>query len=124
MFPEIFRFTLYWTLILSLPLYSLCGIFAFLNLTFPPSRHAPSSTALLSQEAGYENPMHRVTPPKANEGRSRLTFAILVLLLFLTLSLVNAVIGAAVVGYVLVGLFQAAKYNMSTCVSSKSFRTC
>jgi hypothetical protein len=32
------------------------------------------------------------------------------------LSLTNAVIGAAVVGYVLAGFYKAAKYNMSTCV--------
>lgn len=111
---EIFRFTLYWTLIFSLPLYFLCGIFAFFNITFPPSRH---STPLSNQERGYENTIHRITPPKPNKGRSRLTFAILVLFSFLTLSLLDAVIGAAVVGYVLAGLFQAAKYNMSTCVS-------
>ena len=111
---EIFRFTLYWTLIFSLPLYFLCGIFAFFNITFPPHRH---STPLSNQERGYENTIHRITPPKPNKGRSRLTFAILVLFSFLTLSLLNAVIGAAVVGYVLAGLFQAAKYNMSTCVS-------
>ena len=105
---EIFRFTLYWTLIFSLPLYFISGIFAFFNITFPPSRR---STPFSYPETGYENTVHRVTP------RSRLTFSILVLLLFLTLSLLNAVIGAAVVGYVLAGLFRAAGFNMSTCVS-------
>jgi hypothetical protein len=57
-----------------------------------------------------------LTPPRANEVRSRVTFAIIVLLLFLSLSVLNAVIGAAVVGYVLTGLYKAAKYNMSTWV--------
>lgn len=63
-------------------------------------------------------PAPRLTPQRPNEGRSRLTFAILVLLVFLALSVTNAVIGAAVVGYILAGLFKAAKYNMSTYVLS------
>jgi hypothetical protein len=41
-----------------------------------------------------------------------------VLLVFLALSVTNAVIGATVVGFVLAGLYKAAQYNMSTCVSS------
>jgi len=45
-----------------------------------------------------------------------LTFAIIMLSVFLALSVTNAVIGAAVVGYVLVGLYKAADYNMSTWV--------
>lgn len=118
-FSEIFRFTLYWTLIFHLPLFILCGTYAFFNLSFPPSRDPPKSTQPLSSHV--PSPQPRLTPPRANEGRSRLAFAILVLLVFLTLSLMNAVIGAAVVGYILAGLYDAAKFNMSTCVECYLF---
>lgn len=111
-------------LIFHLPLFFLCGTYAFLNLTFPPSQQSLKSiyplSTLRAVPAGHDNIDassqldQRITPPRANEGRSRLTFAILVLLGFLTLSLMNAVIGAAVVGYVLVGVFNAAHFNMST----------
>ena len=36
--PDIFRFTLYWTLVLYTPAFIICGAYAFLNLTFPPRR--------------------------------------------------------------------------------------
>ncbi|KAH9933449.1 uncharacterized protein B0H18DRAFT_645932 [Fomitopsis serialis] len=35
---HIFRFTLYWTLVFYTPAYILCASYAFLNLTFPPTR--------------------------------------------------------------------------------------
>ncbi|TFK90840.1 hypothetical protein K466DRAFT_583378 [Polyporus arcularius HHB13444] len=35
---DIFRFTLYWTLVLYTPAFIACGTYAFLNLTFPPRR--------------------------------------------------------------------------------------
>ena len=35
---DIFRFTLYWTLVFYTPAYILCASYAFLNLTFPPTR--------------------------------------------------------------------------------------
>jgi len=43
-----------------------------------------------------------------------LTFALLVLLTFLSLSLVSAVVGAAVVGFVLAGVYKAGGFYMST----------
>jgi len=116
---EIFRFTLYWTLIFHIPLFFLCGIYAFLNLTFPPSRRAVKSHSVSSaspESPPTPQPGPRLTPPRPNEGRSRLTFAIIVLLVFLALSVTNAVIGATVVGFVLAGLYKAAQYNMSTYV--------
>ncbi|KAI6124598.1 hypothetical protein EDD17DRAFT_1540139 [Pisolithus thermaeus] len=35
---DIFRFTLYWTLIFHVPFYVLVGTYAFLNVLFPPAR--------------------------------------------------------------------------------------
>ncbi|RPD76681.1 hypothetical protein L226DRAFT_533738 [Lentinus tigrinus ALCF2SS1-7] len=35
---DIFRFTLYWTLVLYTPAFIICGAYAFLNLTFPPRK--------------------------------------------------------------------------------------
>ncbi|KAG9223977.1 hypothetical protein CCMSSC00406_0004407 [Pleurotus cornucopiae] len=129
---EVFRFTLIWNLVLYTPIFVVCGVYAFLNLSFPPSRgnsiaeddsHSTSyplsplspispsyRTSLLKQQQAT------VKPPKPNERRSRLTFALLVLLAFITLSVAGAVIGAAVVGYILAGLFNAGNFNMSTWV--------
>ncbi|KAJ8487455.1 hypothetical protein ONZ45_g1602 [Pleurotus djamor] len=73
-----------------------------------PSTHR---TSLLRQQ------QHRpLKPPKLNERRSRLTFAILVWFAFIVLSVTAAVIGSAVLGYVLAGLYTAARYNVSTFV--------
>jgi len=116
---DIFRFTLYWTLIFHLPLLCFCAVYAFFNLTFPPSRFSFKSMYFLSSSSPDTpaTPLSiRLTPPRPNEGRSRLTFAIIVLLVFSFTSVANAVIGAAVVGYSLAGLYQAADYNMSTWV--------
>ncbi|KAF8648897.1 hypothetical protein AX16_006151 [Volvariella volvacea WC 439] len=55
-----------------------------------------------------------VKVPKANERRSRLAFALLVLLAFCVLSLAGAVVGAAVVGFTVMGLYKAGGYHMST----------
>lgn len=51
---------------------------------------------------------------KEKERRSRLAFALLVLLTFLVLSVAGAVVGAAVLGFTVTGLYQAAEFNMST----------
>lgn len=53
---------------------------------------------------------------KPNERRSRWAFALLVFLGFTTFAVAGAVIGSAIIGYILAALFQAGKYNMSTCV--------
>lgn len=53
---------------------------------------------------------------KPNERRSRWAFALLVFLGFTTFAVAGAVIGSAIIGYVMAALFEAGKYNMSTCV--------
>ncbi|KAI0630767.1 hypothetical protein C8Q77DRAFT_1135098 [Trametes polyzona] len=133
---DIFRFTLYWTLIFYVPAYILCGTYAFLNLAFPPFRaphksrksRTESGPAYRSVDGGDDIPLRRydnqlgADPPRAplrgrakqNEKRSRLTFALLVLLVYAFFALAGAVVGSAIIGYVLAGLFKAAKYNMST----------
>ena len=57
-------------------------------------------------------PMRRST--RKNVGRSRLTFALLTLFTFLAAMVASSVIQSLVVGYVLAGVYAAAKYNMST----------
>lgn len=143
---DVFRFTLYWTFVLNIPAFVLCGTYAFLNLSFAPRRplrkgqkrpllsHVGSSRRSAAESDSiplrrYERQVFGASvrvrsqfrlpsrsPAKQNEGRSRLTFALLVLLWFATFALGGAVIGSAVIGYVLAGLFKVAQYNMSTCV--------
>ncbi|KAH8103927.1 hypothetical protein BXZ70DRAFT_672991 [Cristinia sonorae] len=142
---DMYRFTLYWTLVFYVPSFVLCGTYAFLNIAFlTPSRrrsrrhrtHTPrkrpsfpsasSYTALPtsndipllpSQPRGNSNnnqvAQHQPRQ-KLNERRSRLTFALLVLLVFFLAGVAGAVLGSAIVGYVLAGLYKSARFNMST----------
>ena len=148
--PEIFRFTLYWTLIFHIPAFLLCALYAFFNLTFPPRRDSdderkvrpailkiyltPSYHVVPSTDLPHTHPPlppidgthHLQYPPKRvfwngkrnkpNEKRSRVTFALLVCLAFALFAVAGAVVGSAVVGYALPGLWRAGKYNMSTFV--------
>ncbi|KAJ7709025.1 hypothetical protein B0H17DRAFT_1031507 [Mycena rosella] len=123
---DVFRFTLYWTLIFYTPIFLFCGLYAFFNLTFPPTRLSKLTRREVSDETGYalaplpysprdaSAPLLRPPKPKPNEGRSRTTFAILVFLTFITLSLAGASLGSAIVGFILVGIYKLAKFNMST----------
>ena len=145
---DIFRFTLYWTLVFYTPAFILAASYAFLNLTFPPARTPrrgsrtrsrpslglPFSSTYFGNSptaAGNEIPLMETpgnTPAQAalaqryralfkpNERRSRWAFALLVFLGFTTFAVAGAVIGSAIIGYILAALFQAGKYNMSTCV--------
>lgn len=54
----------------------------------------------------------------AKEKRSRVTFGIIVLLTFFSLSLAGAVIGSAIVAFATYGLFESANYFISTYVNS------
>lgn len=158
---DIYRFTLYWTLIFYTPAFVICGIYAFINITFPPYRllntpkgqintsdiyrtlpsfslqlQSASSSHPAIHATGSEIPLEpfSVTTPtslspdhrsphtrspvqqrvRLNERRSRLTFAVIVLFIFLTFSVAGAVVGSAVMGYALAGLFKAAHWTMST----------
>lgn len=118
---DIFRFTLYWTLIFHLPFYAICGIYAFLNFAFPPSRRSITTFPLepsprIPFSPGSNQTEQWIKPPRPNARRSRLAFALLVILAFLFLSLTGAVMGAAVVGFVLAGVYKAGGFYMSTCV--------
>ena len=163
---DIYRFTLYWTLIFYTPFFVICGIYAFLNLTFPPPRHTHRNPLFLAPYtytavvgAAVDIPLRPYTPTpapsfllgkgwqrqlrrgtsrnhgrstgsassggqgmqledrkktKPNERRSRLTFALLVGIVFAGCAVGGAVIGSAVMGYVMAGLFKAGNFHMST----------
>ncbi|KAL1748184.1 hypothetical protein HDZ31DRAFT_30212 [Schizophyllum fasciatum] len=120
---DVFTYTLYWTLVFYIPAFVLCGFYAFLNLAFPPRDNRKDRVqhyAEISENSYALAPLIgtgvRAPPraPKQNEGRSRLTFALLVLLAFFTLGLLGSVISSLVIGYVLYGLYRAGNYNMST----------
>ncbi|EIW78787.1 hypothetical protein CONPUDRAFT_106823 [Coniophora puteana RWD-64-598 SS2] len=138
----VFRFILYWTLIFSVPFYVLSGIYAFFNFAFPPRCPTISDSdayALLPSRRSSMNPLSRPgspvpgtpgapgfgtnadrdlwrRPPRTNVRRSRITFAVLVLLMFSFLSLAISVLGAAVVGFLLFAVYQAGGFYMSTWV--------
>ncbi|KAJ7036575.1 hypothetical protein C8F04DRAFT_1257803 [Mycena alexandri] len=127
---DIFRFTLYWNLVFYIPIFLFCGLYAFFNLTFPPTprtrlskREQPSDDAasypLMLRPYSPRDPsmpLLRRPKPKHNRRRSRTTFAILVFLTFASLSLAGAALGSAVVGFILAGIYKLAKFNMSTYV--------
>jgi len=128
---DVFRFTLYWTLIFYTPLFLLCGSYAFWNYAFPPSAMLPRSKGAKepayqlsrmlpasSQPVAKAQPAQPTTHPKMNERRSRATFALIVLLTFLTLSVAGAVVASAILGFVAYGLYKSANFNMSTFVLS------
>ncbi|KAF7371119.1 hypothetical protein MSAN_00747000 [Mycena sanguinolenta] len=123
---DIFRFTLYWNLIFYTPIFLCCGLYAFFNLTFPPTRRPSASRRETSDDASYPltllpysprettAPLLRPPKPKPNQGRSRTTFALLVLLAFLLLSIAGAALNSAILGFVLAGVYKLAKFNLST----------
>ncbi|KAJ7760184.1 hypothetical protein B0H14DRAFT_3116937 [Mycena olivaceomarginata] len=116
---DIFRFTLYWTLIFYTPIFLCCGLYAFINLTPPkPTTHHPTHSRPCcyapTPRADTAAPLLRPPKPKPNEGRSRTTFALLVLLAFLLLSVAGALLSSAIIGFILAGVYKLAKFNLST----------
>ncbi|KAJ7231715.1 hypothetical protein B0H12DRAFT_1029345 [Mycena haematopus] len=123
---DIFRFTLYWNLIFYTPIFLCCGLYAFFNLTFPPTRRSSVRRRETSDDASYpltllpysphETTVPLLRPPKRklNRGRSRTTFALLVLLAFLSLSIAGAFLSSAIIGFILAGVYKLAKFNLST----------
>lgn len=73
------------------------------------SLHSPHSPSTPRSIRGF-----RLQTYKKNEQRSRITFAILILLLFLTLGVAGAVIGSAILGFTVMGLYRSANFTMST----------
>ncbi|KAJ4473092.1 hypothetical protein J3R30DRAFT_3659411 [Lentinula aciculospora] len=144
--PDVFRFTLYWTLTFYIPVFFVFGSYAFLNLTFPPKKDQKRAFNPTSATATHPflpvSSAHVYPPPAAslaigntskkinkpfqgkpekptkpkNAARSRITFALLVFFGFLLLSLIGAVVSSAIVGYILTGLYKAGKFYMSTWV--------
>ncbi len=105
--------SLYTGLSFSIPPYSfLCGALAFLNVSFPP-KHAYEP---LPSSEEYPLASLKLQPRarKPNERRSRATFALIVFLTFLAISVIGAVFGSTIMSLVVFGLFKAGKYNMST----------
>ncbi|KAF8074546.1 hypothetical protein FPV67DRAFT_1649727 [Lyophyllum atratum] len=122
---DVFRFTLFWTIALYTPVFLVCGSYAFWNLNFPPSRPSdqsyheiasarsyPLSPLLSRSKPGIPGRLSKL--PRENERRSRLAFALLVLLTFLALSVVGAVVGSAVLGFTVFGLYKSGHFSMST----------
>ncbi|KAK0494318.1 hypothetical protein EDD18DRAFT_366685 [Armillaria luteobubalina] len=113
-YHDIFSFTLYWTLIFYTPVFALCGALAFLNVSFP-LRHVYEP---LPSSKEYPLMSLKLQPRarKPNERRSRATFALIVSLTFLAISVIGAVFRSTIMSLVVFGLFKAGKYNMSTWV--------
>lgn len=150
---DIFRFTLYWTLIFHVPFYVLVGTYAFLNVLFPPARgrlrqsrfrkpmrsggdpegeegsmpmnplpnlHPDSayttapSTSRPSVETSSTTP--RRVGKRPNVRRTRVMFGLIIFLSFFGLSMVSAVTGAAVMGFVIAGVYKAGGFWVSTWV--------
>ncbi|KAI0346924.1 hypothetical protein BDW22DRAFT_473146 [Trametopsis cervina] len=132
---DVYKFTLYWTLVFYMPAFMLCGTYAFVNLAFTPesrvrrylflssSRYSAVPTRSDIPLRHYRNKPDQLTADQSlavgrsrrpNARRSRVTFALLVLFTFTCCAVGGAVVGSAVLGYVMAGVFKAANYHMST----------
>ena|ERR1700722_16056291 len=95
---DVFCFTLYWSLTFHTPLILSCGLYVFLNVIAFPA----------------ERPQSRLSRPIARRRKRGVIAGLLGLLVFTALCVAGVVLASAVATYILVGLFRAGKYNMST----------
>jgi len=86
---DIYRFTLYWTLILYVPIFALCGLYGFVV-------HVASK---------YRNRRRRVSG-----------LVLLIPLVYICAGLLFGAIGSAVVGYSLAAVYSVGLFSMSTWV--------
>ncbi|KAI0064037.1 hypothetical protein BV25DRAFT_1823539 [Artomyces pyxidatus] len=131
---DVFRFTFYWAVIFHAPFFIAAGALAFVNIVYPAHRDvhaapvkAPLSPLIpLTPLLSARSPDPLLSAPRAprapreerprNVHRSRLTFALLTLLVFVCACVGTALVESAVVGYLLVALCRAARFNISTWV--------
>lgn len=94
---------------------SAAGIYPPQNLSprFPASPGFDGDGQDADREGVPSSMTHR-TPPRTNPHRTRATFATLILFTYLASGLLGAVLSAAVLGYVLAGLYSAGNFHMST----------
>ena len=139
---DVFRFTFFWNIIFHTPIFAICGIYAFLNITFSPSRsraasrlekdihpdeHDEGESYPLTQLPHHDDDeltrqptarsgtiKSRSSKRKRNETRSRLTFSLLALLVFLAFGLAGTTAVSVAVALLFSGLFKAGGYSMST----------
>jgi hypothetical protein len=107
----------YWSLVFYIPAFLLCGTYAFINLLIPASvtgHHVHVSASEEYYPLATSDMPASTRPKKVNERRSRLTFSLLVLLVFLVLGFAGAVLSSAIVAYILVGVFKAGGFFIST----------
>ncbi|PBK95954.1 hypothetical protein ARMGADRAFT_754506 [Armillaria gallica] len=112
-YGQIFSFTLYWTFVFYTPIFIVCAAIAFLNVLFPPgcihkNVHESDEYPLV--------PLRPIRMKKLNPQRSRLTLAVIVLLVFLGISVLSVVCGATVVSLVVMELFRSGGFSLSTWV--------
>ncbi|KAH9072246.1 hypothetical protein EDB83DRAFT_2517020 [Lactarius deliciosus] len=123
---DVFRFTFYWTLIFNSLFFLITGGIATFNIIFPsrrdkhgdttapPMASAQSPDLLLSHAGPAETMQPGAPQPRKNVHRSRLTYAIFTLFMFLVTAVGASFVESAVVGYVLWAVYTAGDFNIST----------
>ncbi|SJL17031.1 uncharacterized protein ARMOST_20572 [Armillaria ostoyae] len=85
-YGQIFSFTLYWTFVFYTPIFIVCAAIAFLNVLFPPG--CIHKNVHVSDEYPLV-PLRPTRMKKSNPQRSRVTLAVIVLLVFLGISVLS-----------------------------------
>ena len=148
--PDVFQFTLYWSLSFYTPIFFLCGSYAFWNLNFPsppppPPQLKDPSISYHDTTSGHDGNAYLLAPVgihppptpspttaetttplrrapttiptaqllKENKRGSRLVFALLVFFTFMTVGIAGSVLGSAVLGFSVYGLYLSGNFNMS-----------